>query len=184
MADKVILWDFDGTLAYREGLWSGCLAEVIADVAPDLGLTRDDVRPFLQKGFPWDRADEPHLELCDPEAWWAPMEDLLAGVAVSLGVPEDRARECAHQTRLRYIDGTGFRLFDDVVPVLSSLRDEGWSHVILSNHVPELEAIVEAVRLRSLVTKVFTSALTGYEKPHPEAFRIRARRVATHVRSG
>ena len=32
-----VLWDFDGTLAYREGMWAGCLVEVT-----DIGLYRAD----------------------------------------------------------------------------------------------------------------------------------------------
>lgn len=53
MAKRAILWDFDGTLAYREGLWSGCLAEVLQEREPDAGVTRDRVRPLLRDGFPW-----------------------------------------------------------------------------------------------------------------------------------
>jgi putative hydrolase of the HAD superfamily len=44
--------------------------------------------------------------------------------------------------------------------------------VILSNHVPELLSIVEGVGIGDLVDEVFSSAVIGYEKPNPEAFRI------------
>jgi putative hydrolase of the HAD superfamily len=44
--------------------------------------------------------------------------------------------------------------------------------VILSNHVPELEAIISGLGIRDRFAAVITSALIGYEKPHPEAFRI------------
>jgi len=43
---------------------------------------------------------------------------------------------------------------------------------VLSNHVPELESIVSGVGLGELIERVLTSALTGYEKPHPGAFAI------------
>ena len=26
---RVVLWDFDGTLAHRDGMWSGCLADAL-----------------------------------------------------------------------------------------------------------------------------------------------------------
>jgi putative hydrolase of the HAD superfamily len=42
--------------------------------------------------------------------------------------------------------------------------------VILSNHVPELEGIVEALGLSNVIDAVVNSARTGYEKPHPEAY--------------
>lgn len=32
-ARGTVLWDFDGTLAWREGLWSGCVADAVYGVA-------------------------------------------------------------------------------------------------------------------------------------------------------
>jgi putative hydrolase of the HAD superfamily len=57
-----------------------------------------------------------------------------------------------------------------VTPVLERLRAQGWSHVVLSNHVPELPAIAAGIGLTPLVDRIVTSAATGFEKPHPEAF--------------
>jgi putative hydrolase of the HAD superfamily len=47
----------------------------------------------------------------------------------------------------------------------------GWQHVVLSNHVPELPPLLEALGLASHMGRVFNSAQTGVEKPHPQAFR-------------
>ena len=44
--------------------------------------------------------------------------------------------------------------------------------MILSNHVPELPSIVDGVGLGPLIDRVFSSAVTGYEKPHPESHRV------------
>jgi len=33
-----VLFDFDGTLAYRPGMWSGCLLDVLDELAPGHGL--------------------------------------------------------------------------------------------------------------------------------------------------
>jgi putative hydrolase of the HAD superfamily len=73
-------------------------------------------------------------------------------------------------TRLYVDPSVGWRLFDDVLPVLGRMRDAGWTHAILSNHVPELRAIVSALGLDPLVSTLVCSAETGYEKPHPRAF--------------
>jgi hypothetical protein len=35
--DKVILWDFDGTLAFCPGMWRGCLIEPNGRGAPPPG---------------------------------------------------------------------------------------------------------------------------------------------------
>ena len=166
------MWDFDGTLAYRDGLWSGCLVAVLQEHEPDRAITRADVRPLLRRGFPWHTPDVAHPELSTPEAWWGVVDALIFDACRTLGIPADRARRYARLANERYIDVAGFRLFDDTVPVLRSLREEGWRHVILSNHVPELGDLVEGLELAGLIDDVLTSAMTGYEKPHPEAFAL------------
>jgi putative hydrolase of the HAD superfamily len=60
----------------------------------------------------------------------------------------------------------------DVVEALTTLREQGWVVEILSNHVPELDSIVDGLGLGSLIDQVFSSAIIGYEKPNPESFRI------------
>jgi putative hydrolase of the HAD superfamily len=50
------------------------------------------------------------------------------------------------------------------------LKSLGWEQAILSNHIPELPDIVEALGLTPYVQAIFSSALMGYEKPHPQAF--------------
>ncbi len=44
--------------------------------------------------------------------------------------------------------------------------------MILSNHVPELPAMANALGLDSLIDEVHTSAAMGYEKPNRKSFEI------------
>jgi putative hydrolase of the HAD superfamily len=53
---------------------------------------------------------------------------------------------------------------------LSALQREGVTQAVLSNHVPELPAIVDALGLAGYFDTVFTSATIGFEKPHPGIF--------------
>ena len=52
------------------------------------------------------------------------------------------------------------------------LAEMGWTHWTLSNHVPELKELVRDIGLATRVTEVLTSALTGFEKPNPLAYRV------------
>lgn len=113
----------------------------------------------------------PHPELATLTAWWKRVEPALASAFEAVGVLPARARELARLAHERYIDGrSGWVLYDDTRPTLTRLRIRGWRHVILSNHVPELEDIVICLGLEGLIDAVVTSAVMGYEKPHPEAF--------------
>ena len=64
----------------------------------------------------------------------------------------------------------GWELFPDTLPTLERLSQAGWTHAILSNHVPELRLLVAALGLDDIVALLSCSAETGYEKPHAQAF--------------
>ena len=168
--DRVILWDFDGTLAFRPGLWTGAILEALDTHKPGHGIQPQELRPFLQHGFPWHRADIPHPQLLVSETWWASVEGLLARAITGLGFPPEEATELAKQAHFRYIDPYSFRLFIDTHPALTRLANSGWRHILLSNHVPELWEIVEGIGLANLIGCVLSSAKIGFDKPHPEAF--------------
>jgi FMN phosphatase YigB (HAD superfamily) len=170
---RLALWDFDGTLAIRAGEvgWTRLLVEVLDDDDPAHGVEAESLRPFLRDGFPWHTPDVPHPHLCSPRAWWEPVEGLLASAYEQVGYSASRARDLAARAHRLYVDPSrGWAVFDDVRPVLTRLTDAGWTHGILSNHVPELRAIVAGLGLSNYFAFVHSSAETGYEKPHPEAF--------------
>jgi putative hydrolase of the HAD superfamily len=175
---RVVLWDFDGTLAHREGMWSGCLVDALNDVLPGHGHDRESFRPHLTGGFPWHAHETPHPELCEPDAWWAHVGELVANAYRRAGIDDEPATAAAARVRTVYSDHTrAWALYDDVIPALQALADADWRHAILSNHVPELPALVEGLGLDAFVTVVVNSATTGYEKPHPEAFAHARRAV-------
>lgn len=177
--DKVVFWDFDGTLAFRPGLWSGTMLDLLDDAAPGHEIDVDGLRPHLRDRFPWHHPGRPHPELNDADAWWRTIADRLAAVYLAVGVEEELAWQLAVQVRTRYLDTDAWRVFDDVRPTLGQLRSDGWRHVIVSNHVPELGDLVDALGIGDLVDHVVSSANVGYEKPHPAIFE-HALRVAGH----
>ncbi len=166
---RYVIWDFDGTLAYREGGWSGACVDVIkrSDTAVDVGIA--DIRPSLATGFPWHTPDEPHPAVTDATAWWERLYPVLERAMTEAGVTPNTAETLAPRVRETYLTEDWY-LFEDVVPTLESLADAGWSHLVLSNHVPELDWIIEDLGLARYLDAVYTSASIGYEKPHPEAF--------------
>ena len=174
----LVLWDFDGTLAERPGMWRGCLVEALDEHASGHDVSADALIPYLREGFPWHRPDQPHLDLCTPEAWWEAVGLVLARAYEAVGIPAERAAELAVLARRRYVDPSWWRVFGDTVATLGRLRQHGWRHVILSNHVPELGALVDRLGLARFLEEVVCSAVIGYEKPHPEAFAgaLRSRR--------
>ncbi|HHY97172.1 MAG TPA: HAD-IA family hydrolase [Firmicutes bacterium] len=167
-----IIWDFDGTLAHRPGMWSSALLQVLDDNEPGHQVEIAQIRHHLQRGFPWHQPDVPHPELSSPGAWWAAVEAIFAQTYHAVGLSWQRAVELSRLVRERIVDPCGYCLYEDSLGVLEYLADRGWSHIILSNHIPELEQIVSGIGLDHLVTKCLSSAAIGYEKPHPRSFLI------------
>lgn len=168
---KTILWDFDGTLvqftSYRRAMM-----DVLDECEPGHDIDQEYIRPFLKDGFPWHRPEEPHPHLSEPEAWWTNLEPLFARAYNGVGFSDRRARELAKKVRKYMINPQRFIMYDDAIPVLSRLKEGGWRNIILSNHMPELPDVVKALNLSRFIEVCITSAVTGYEKPNPQAFRI------------
>jgi putative hydrolase of the HAD superfamily len=168
---KYLIWDFDGTLGYRQGgMWSAALLEILRQANPGHEVRLDQIRPYLQTGLPWHTPEQPHTEIQSSGQWWDALDRVFERAFLGIGICPDQARLLARQVRRVYPDPAAWRLFEDVLPTLTDLSARGWKHLILSNHVPELRQIIHALGLDPYISCSFNSAETGYEKPHPQAF--------------
>lgn len=165
------IWDFDGTLGYRKGMWSGALADIARVCRPDLGLGPEAFRPYLQTGFPWhdwQRRRTPQ----GADDWWRSIGTVIRhAVARVEGLAPADHEAIVTALREEYLRPGAWALYPDVLPFFASPFAASRRHVILSNHVPELEEILGSLGIRNHFEAIFNSSLTGIEKPHPEAFR-------------
>ncbi|WP_405859014.1 HAD-IA family hydrolase [Streptomyces sp. NBC_01515] len=172
MTKSVVLWDFDGTLAFRDGRWRGCLVEALDEVAPGHGVVAADVAPGLRDGFPWHRPESGHPELSTPDAWWGALQPLFVKAYAGAGVEARLAALAASRVRARYIDASRWTVFPDAVSALEELAAAGWLHVVVSNHVPELAGLLRDLGLGRHFAAVVNSSLVGWEKPHRRIFEV------------
>jgi putative hydrolase of the HAD superfamily len=121
-------------------------------------------------GYPWHTPDVEHPETRDADIWWDRLIPQFQRVFQAFGIGDERAAVLAPRVRTEYCDTSRWSLYEDTMPVLGNLSASGWKHLILSNHVPELPQIAGALGLDEYVEGVFSSALTGFEKPNPLAF--------------
>jgi len=171
-APKHLIWDFDGTLAQREGMWSGAILEALEAERPGHEVTPEQIRPFLQAGFPWHEPARAREANVHPDEWWKALDPVfLKAYCEGARIDGAQAQRLCAKVREAYVNPARWILFDDAVPCLAALSAEGWKHVILSNHVPELRAIVQALGIARYFEAVFNSAETGVEKPNPLAFQ-------------
>ena len=89
---------------------------------------------------------------------------------MELGYCAKESSQISRKSREIYLAKDSFELFEDTLEVLEELKVRGYSHAIVSNHVPELAAIVENLGIGEHFVRVFTSARIGYCKPHPKIY--------------
>ena len=168
MAERVVFWDFDGTLAQRDGLFAGALIDALRSIAPSTDVPREELRPHLRAGFPWHAPDVITRPL-SPEHWWHRLHPVFARAYRACGVDDDLAAAAAVGVATQFYRPDAWELTPGASRALERVRDAGYANVILSNHGPELPALVDALGLR--VDLTITSAAAGIEKPHPAIFR-------------
>ncbi len=168
-----LIWDFDGTLGYRDGGgWAATMLELLDREELGHAVILEQLRASLQAGFPWQDWERPHPYLVDADGWWEALQPTLTRTYCGAGLDAARAAALVRQFRAAYLNPARWRAFEDTHPTLDVLAAAGWTHILLTNHVPELRAIVQHVGLTPYFTHIFNSAETGYEKPHPRAFEM------------
>lgn len=168
---RYLVWDFDGTLGYREGGWSGAMLDVLKANGIAKGIVAGDLRQHILTGFRWHEPTRRYSPAILADAWWEELLGLFTGAFIAVcQVPQERAVELARQVRMQYLRPDAWRLFDDSRPALERLSERGFRHMLLSNHVPELGQLLSLLRIRGCFEHVINSAETGFEKPHPQAY--------------
>jgi putative hydrolase of the HAD superfamily len=168
---KLLVWDFDGTLAHRDETWGELLAQALNRVSSSHGVTERELLPHLQTGFPWHDHALTGAAVQSPDAWWLALEPVFVRACVACGIDDDAARRAAREVRGVFVNPSAWRLYDDVLPALAAAQHAGWTQVILSNNVPELPEIVAGLGLGGYIERVFTSAALLGEKPNGVVFR-------------
>ena len=176
--NKVLFWDFHGTLIYPDNLWSKSLHRAIQDLWPDHPLTLQQVKACREKkAFPWDHPERDYRHLTNPEDWWNNMSGMFVRTCLRCGLSEEEAKQVAPHVRSRILEPANFRLYEDADWTLEQLSALGWRHIMLSNNFPELESICHALGIGRHFETFVVSALVGYDKPRIEIFDLARERA-------
>lgn len=165
--DVVLIWDFDGTLGYREHNWEGAMVEVLAEYFPGRGFDRDLIISGLNSGFPWHESSKYYPELRDARQWWKAVNRVFVRIFLSLGLSMADAGRLSEKVRPQYLSIDKWKLYSDSIHVLHGLQDLGFQQYLVSNHVPELPEILKTLNIHHFFKGVFVSSLVGYNKPNP-----------------
>lgn len=164
---RYLLWDFDGTLGHREGMWNGTLRDAILLHLPHMRISLDSLRPYLRSGFPWHTPEVEHRHITTAQAWWDESNPVFTRALTGLGIGSDKSRSIIESVRSEYLRRDAWQVMHGAEDALKTLSRAGWKHAIVSNHVPELPSLVAELGLASHFERIFCSARMGVEKPNP-----------------
>jgi putative hydrolase of the HAD superfamily len=167
---KLLVWDFDGTLGRWKLTWSEALAQALRAVDPAHRVTAEELRPHLRSGFPWHAPAVTREAVLSADDWWRARVPLFEQAYRSCGVDGESARQAALHVRDVVARPDEFERYHDALPALEAARVDGWTQVILSNHIPELPEIVRYLDIDRYMDRVLTSAALPAEKPNRLAF--------------
>lgn len=164
-----MFWDFDGTLALRDGRWAGAVVDALRRVDPTITTTASDLRPYLKSGFPWHRP-EIVTNPMPAQGWWDRLKPTILAACTAAAIPVDIATTAAKLLPEEFYRLDAWELIADALAALTYTRIAGYRNVILSNHGPELPRLVIQLGLDDHVELTITSATVGAEKPNPAIF--------------
>jgi len=97
-AIAIIFWDFDGTLAYSNHLWSTTVYNSLKEAAPNSKIEFPQIRKCMANGFTWHTPNKNHRDLIGNQ-WWEYMNNKIALDYISLGIDEKTASKAAQLVR-------------------------------------------------------------------------------------
>ncbi|HEY7980982.1 MAG TPA: HAD-IA family hydrolase [Candidatus Eremiobacteraceae bacterium] len=132
-----------------------------AKLANGVAIANAMLRPRPAKAMP-----TPFSQASVDDFWIAYHRELLGVCAAR---PADIGR--AESIYRAFTAALDWRVYDEVRPLLASIRERGLMLGVVSNWTGDLDDVLERVGLRDSFDFVLDSARIGFEKPHPDIFR-------------
>lgn len=173
-----VLWDFDGTLTHRPQMWSTSIAEACWAI----GVSRRDVTPedFDANAYlhlPWNSQELGNGNVFSPDEWWSSfLRSIEPLIATKTSLAPIQIQAVLSKIRETATDASRFAIDHRAIAIVEDLNRRQMPQYILSNHVPELEAIVRKL-LPGLFRHVWSSACIGFEKPRQEIFQFAIEKI-------
>lgn len=163
---KVIFWDFQGTLAHNDWMFSKAMYKAIQHYESDSKICIDDIKKSPLSGFPWQEPERDYSHIACSDTWWEHVQPIFIDAFRNLNFSDEKAILYTGKVRYEVAKSEEYSLYDDTLEVLDFFKKNGFSNIILSNHIPELPQIVEALGLSVYLEDCISSANVGYEKPN------------------
>lgn len=177
---KIVFFDAGGTILDPHPSFAELFATVAAEngVPVEASTVRDvqeRIAPHLVELLEEAGLDHgPTLSLEASRKFWT---FTYRRFLEELDIADDRL---ADKLYARFSDPSSYRLYDDVVPTLHRLTDNGLRLGLISNFDGWLEAMLVEMEVGETFEVAVISGVEGVEKPDPAIYRLALERAEVH----
>ena len=120
--NKYIIWDFDGTLAYRSGKWVGAILKALENDNRKRVFFPEQIRAYTKSGFPWHTPDIVNPPNRSADEWWDALYPVFEKIfREGCTLENSDAQRIAPMVREQYVNPATWDCFRDAKPVLKEL---------------------------------------------------------------
>lgn len=165
--DKVLFWDFDGTLSYPNKSFSNALHLALSENS--YTLPESETAAFMNTFYSWKT---PQIDYADrvKELWWETHFDKIRQFCISKNIPESALGGICTAFRKILTDVSNYSLYNDTVKTLNTCSEMGFRNYLITNNYPEITDNLEKLNISRFFSGYVVSAHIGYEKPRKEFF--------------
>lgn len=166
---RAVFFDVGNTLLYPYPSVPHVVQEVLAEEGHEHDLGVIEALMPLVDGYYEDRYREDDSFWADHDATVAVWVGMYALLSRELEVDIDPER-FGHRVWSEFGESSRWQMYDDVIPVLSRLRENGVRIGLVSNWDRRLSSILIGLGIGDLVDVIVSSADVGLYKPDPRIF--------------
>ncbi len=164
--DKVIFWDFDGTLVHANkrfvNAWDFALKE------QGIELEIKELDEYLKSVYPWLNYDVSYEN--ETEKWWDNFLKALMPFYQKHAICKEKYQKINEIYQERITKHNDYVLYEDASFTLCECVKKGYKNYLLSNNFPELLHFIKEFEIDIYFTDFIVSSHIGYEKPRAEIF--------------
>jgi putative hydrolase of the HAD superfamily len=165
--NKVLLWDFDGTLVYPNKSFNTALHTALCEYG--YKVDAESVKELMLASYSWHNPDDIYPDKKE-SLWWDTLYKKLESFYKENNVDVADYNKINQTFKNILTSPCNYSLYDDAVAVLEECTRRGYTNYVMSSNYPELPQVIEALGIAKYFKDFFVSSLIGYDKPHREIF--------------
>jgi putative hydrolase of the HAD superfamily len=180
IAKQVVLFDFDGTLGYMLPTHKEIYQQAIKEFGIDLKENSLKKMPIKNAWLKWMTHEGiSHLSESESSGKYKKLrKDIHAERIKKMGVTDfiDDITERIYvlESNLKF-----YFLYDDVIETLEDLKTKNIKMGIVSNHLWNLDKIINNLKIADFFEIILSSAQVGYRKPHHNIYKDAIKKMQT-----